>query len=340
MTGDAECPTRGLAAGSRVVVRRRLDVPDPSTGATLTDVVGDLVAADDASLTIRTRRGMQVVERGSVVAAKVVPPRPVRRGAPHRALGVQDLERVKVGAWPAPESARLGDWLLRAGGGLTHRANSVLAIGTPGAPLAHAVDRVEEWYAARGLVPDIALPGPTGFDTGADPLGAELLDRGWAPAIRSTTMTASIRELRSTLADGGQVRDGIRIDVADVPPHGWLALFAARRGGDPGLARAILLGSPAQWFATAIGDDDVVVGRARLALADGWAGLSAVEVVPSLRRRGLARRMLAALLPSAGSTLSIHLDVETDNLPARELYRSVGFGDHHEYVNLVAPQRG
>jgi predicted GNAT family acetyltransferase len=35
----------------------------------------------------------------------------------------------------------------------------------------------------------------------------------------------------------------------------------------------------------------------------------------------------------------MHLDVETDNAAARTLYRSVGFGDHHEYVNLVAPQR-
>ncbi len=339
MAADAECPTGGLAVGSRVVVRHRLAVPDPATGATLTDVVGDLVALDEGSLTIDTRHGRRVVERAAVTAAKIVPPRPSRRGAPHRALSVVDLERIKVDAWPAPEREPLGDWLLRAGGGLTHRANSALAVGSPGRPLADAVDTVARWYAARGLSPDLALPGPAGFDVGADPVGVELLARGWQAAIRSTTMTAAVPEVRATVARGRKADDGIRIDVTDEPPEGWLALFAARRGGDRDVARAILLGSPAQWFATAV-DGDVVVGRARLAVAHGWGGLSAVEVVPSHRRRGLAGRLLEALLPALGPTRSLHLDVELDNLPARTLYRSLGFEDHHEYVNLVAPQRG
>jgi ribosomal protein S18 acetylase RimI-like enzyme len=322
-----------------VVVRHRLDSPDPSTGATLTDVVGILVTVEEDSLTIETRNGRRVVARSSVTAAKAVPPRPSRRGAPHRALSVEDLERVKVDAWPAPERAWLGDWLLRAGGGLTHRANSALAIGSPGLPVAEAVDRVTDWYAGRGLAPDLALPGPTGFDLGSDPVGAELLRRGWAQAIRSAAMTASVAEVRATLRSLHAPADGIRIDVDTEPPEGWLAMFTARRGGEPVLARTILLGSPAQRFATAVAPDGSVVGRARLAVAAGWAGLSAVEVLPSHRRRGLARRMLAALLPFAAETRSMHLDVETDNAAARTLYRSVGFGDHHEYVNLVAPQR-
>jgi GNAT superfamily N-acetyltransferase len=338
MTAGAERPTRGLAPGSRVVLRCRLEAPDPSTGATLTDVVGDLVAADEDSLTLDTRQGRRVVARASVVLAKVVPPRPSRRGAPHRALSVADLERVKVDAWPAPERGRLGDWLLRAGGGLTHRANSALAVGSPGVPVSEAADRVTGWYVERGLCPDLALPGPTGFAPDADPVGAELVHRGWTVAIRSVAMTAAVAEVRTALAALAGPADGIRIDVGTEPPPEWLALFTARRGGDPALARSIVLGSPAQWFATAF-EDGSAVARARLALAGGWTGLSAVEVVPSHRRRGLARRMLAALLPAAGDTRSIHLDVETDNHPARALYRSVGFEDHHEYVNLVAPER-
>ena len=50
-------PDRDPRVGSRVVVRHRLDRPDPRTGATLTDVVGDLVADDDGILVVRTRRG-------------------------------------------------------------------------------------------------------------------------------------------------------------------------------------------------------------------------------------------------------------------------------------------
>src|SRR5438270_176346 len=47
----------------------------------------------------------------------------------------------------------LGEWLLRAAGGFTGRANSALAAGDPGMPLPQAVDQVCRWYAARGLPP-------------------------------------------------------------------------------------------------------------------------------------------------------------------------------------------
>ena len=48
---------RDPRVGSRVVVRHRLGAPDPLTGATLTDAVGELVSDDDGILVVRTRRG-------------------------------------------------------------------------------------------------------------------------------------------------------------------------------------------------------------------------------------------------------------------------------------------
>ena len=64
--------------------------------------------------------------------------------------------------WRAPEEASLGNWLLRAAEGFTGRANSALAVGDPGLPLAGAVDEAEAWYRARGLPPMIVIPGPLG----------------------------------------------------------------------------------------------------------------------------------------------------------------------------------
>ncbi|WP_317616698.1 hypothetical protein [Arthrobacter sp. NamB2] len=61
---------------TRVVVRRRLE-----DGAT--DSLGDLVALDATTCTVRTRRGDDVVLLADVVAAKPVPPAPPRR-APRR----------------------------------------------------------------------------------------------------------------------------------------------------------------------------------------------------------------------------------------------------------------
>lgn len=63
--------------GRRVTVRH-LVVEDGRDRPT--DVVGDLVAADDVSFTIRRRSGEQVtVDRARVLASKLLPPAPPRR---------------------------------------------------------------------------------------------------------------------------------------------------------------------------------------------------------------------------------------------------------------------
>ena len=77
-------------------------------------------------------------------------------------ISIPDLEQAAAGGWRAPEEARLGRWLLRAAGGFTGRANSALAIGDPGLPLAAALDQVGRWYQARGLPADGGRPVPAG----------------------------------------------------------------------------------------------------------------------------------------------------------------------------------
>jgi ribosomal-protein-alanine acetyltransferase len=70
----------------------------------------------------------------------------------------------------------------------------------------------------------------------------------------------------------------------------------------------------------------------------GWAGVMVVQdtaeiltvgVVPSARRTGLARRMLADLLAEAvrRGAREAFLEVRVDNEPARALYRSEGFAE-------------
>src|SRR5438105_2661678 len=77
-------------------------------------------------------------------------------------ISILDLERAALAGWQAPQEARLGGWVLRAGEGFTGRANSCLAIGDPGRPIEEAVAEVCAWYAARGLPAMIAVPYETG----------------------------------------------------------------------------------------------------------------------------------------------------------------------------------
>ena len=63
----------GLAPGTRVVVRYRL----PSGQAT--DVLGMLLSADDATLVVDGKRGIERIAVADVIAAKQVPPPPAPR---------------------------------------------------------------------------------------------------------------------------------------------------------------------------------------------------------------------------------------------------------------------
>src|SRR6266851_819271 len=67
------------------------------------------------------------------------------------AVSICELEAIAAKGWRAPEEAPLGGWMLRAARGFTGRANSALAAGDPGIPLAAAMTSVRRWYAARDL---------------------------------------------------------------------------------------------------------------------------------------------------------------------------------------------
>src|SRR5680860_392306 len=56
-------PVDGLRPGMRVVVRRHIEHG-------VTDALGDLVAMDANTVSILTRRGLVVIDRAAVVAAK------------------------------------------------------------------------------------------------------------------------------------------------------------------------------------------------------------------------------------------------------------------------------
>jgi hypothetical protein len=66
---------RGAPMGTRVVVRHHLS--DPS-GPSATDVLGYLSAIDDTHCVVASARGLVTIELAAVIAAKEIPPPPVR----------------------------------------------------------------------------------------------------------------------------------------------------------------------------------------------------------------------------------------------------------------------
>jgi GNAT superfamily N-acetyltransferase len=314
--------------GQRVVVRHRL--PDGSA----TDVVGELLHADDGELVVAGARGEVRVPLAHVVAGKVVPPRPSRPAPPHLALSIDDLEHVMAAHWRPRDSERLGDWLLRAAGGFTNRGNSVLVVGSPGVPAAEAVEHVTAWYAARGLPPRAAVPGPAGQPAAA---ASAFGTAGWLPVRGASAVVLTART--SALTAGPDLPAGLTLDLADRPDQAWQALYRYRGQVLPPGAIELLTSAPEQAFASVRVDGrTVAVGRGSLAHA--WVGVTAVEVAADHRRRGLARVVLAALAAwGAGlGARSTYLQVAEGNDAALALYLSAGFTVHHRYDYLSAPQ--
>jgi N-acetylglutamate synthase len=248
-------------------------------------------------------------------------------------ISIADLERVAALGWQAPERGQAGNWLLRAAGGFTGRANSALAAGGPGIPLEAAVEQARRWYAARGLPAMIAVPFPLSgpADSAVD---RYLARRGWR--IRpgpATVMTASPQAVAS--------RGGAALELAELAPEpddGWLSQYHYRGRDLPGAARAVLMSAPWQAFGS-IRDDGRTLAVGRVAAGGGWAGITAVEVAPGHRRRGLATAMTAALAAAAArhGAAGLYLQVEDGNEAARRMYLRAGFTCHHRYHYRVGP---
>lgn len=302
------------------MVRYRLH--DDVFGAT--DVLGTLESWSDGMLRIRPDRGSDRLEvaEPDVVAVKAVPARTVTR------RDVRDLESAAVHGWQALETEWLGGWLLRAAGGFTGRANSCMPLDDPGRPLPDAVAHVERWYRDRGLIPAFQVPEPLGVT-----LGPVLDARGWPPLEdRTLVMTATIDDAR------GAARDGlppVRVDAR--PDDAWLAGYHYRGGDLPAHAVDVLVNATSVGFAS-VDEAGIRVAIARGAVSDApsgrrWLGVTAVEVAPSARRRGLGSHIVAGLAEWAAGlgAQEAYLQVAEPNAPAQAAYRRVGFAEHHAY---------
>ncbi|MFE6042421.1 GNAT family N-acetyltransferase [Streptomyces sp. NPDC056452] len=327
ISGRLEVRMTAADVGKRVSVRQLISAPGETPK--FTDTVGVLTSWDNGVLSITPRSGESVhIAESSLVAGKVVPSAPARRRGP--AASFDELARVTARAWQPVESAPLGDWQLRAAGGFTRRANSVLPLGDPGLPLEAALEHVLRWYGERGLPAYIQTA--TGAQGTQEQLCAALEEHGWRREVSAEVRIGALAPVGDLDADVSAVRLARGTDDA------WLSRYQrfSTPGHAPGSDVLKVLGSgPSVWFATVPGEgaDGVPAAIGRCVVDGRWAGFMAVEVGPEYRRRGLATAVMTALARKAldeGASAS-WLQVEADNDGARALYDGMGFATHHRY---------
>lgn len=319
--------------GHRIVVRYRLPPPpDGTPGAPRhTDVLGILESWTNGVLAVRRATGelVEIAER-DVVAGKPIPPRPPRRTRPGTPVSGEQLAVITAAGWPAPEQVRLGEWILRAAGGFTGRANSALVVGSPGRPLDDALRTVCDFYAERGLpaMAQIIVDSP---------YEAEFERRGWTVAASAghdlvLVQTADLGDVRRAGSEGTG-RDDV-ILTGELTDE-WYARYRGDGRPTPA-ARHVLTGAEHVRLA-AIGHPPAAVGRG--VVTGDWLGMSALAVDPAQRRRGLATAIVAALVDWASMLGArwAYVQVGAGNAAARAMYDRLGFRTDHAYRYYAAP---
>ena len=227
------------------------------------------------------------------------------------------IEAAALAAWPPAETARDEGWLLRASGGNSRRANSVQAlVFASGASVDRAVDRVEAWYAKRGLPACFQLTDRAAPAT----LDAVLAGRGYG---RLSPVSVLARDIA-----GLDPPKGARIELDTRPtPRAMNAVCDPHWGPAARKARAELFARIRRPHAFAVLLDGLQPVAGGLCVVDKeLAGLFSIRTAPPARGRGHARAVIARLAAwgRGMGAKELYLQVEDDNEPSRAMVRPLG----------------
>jgi GNAT superfamily N-acetyltransferase len=298
--------------GKRVTIRLH------EAGGGFRDIVGIL----ESETTVRKRDGSLThfpPERIAIWREIIAPQEKAGHGAP-LSLRIREIELAASETWPAAEQRRIGDWLLRASGKFTMRANSVLPLGeppygNPGKPLQEAIDEVIAFYQERQLTPLFHIPLPTYIE-----LDEVLTKQGWQEKVSVRVMVADIPPFSHAVGN-----EGIW-EVANTPTEEWLSVQ-----NDHGVEE-IMKRTEAHYMGLRIDGHLVAVGRG--ANYQKWTTLTRLFVREDYRGRGFGRELILHILQEAlsrGATKAL-LQVSAENVIAIKLYESLGFTQHHTYL--------
>ena len=240
------------------------------------------------------------------------------------------LEIVTDRAWPARQSGALGGWRLNASDGWSRRINACWPLGEPGLPVDEAIAATEAFYAARGLPACFKLADGAVVPSN---LSEHLRARGYHPTHGTLVMVGEA-------AGGGE---DPAVSLSEVPDPAFEAVLAASAAGNLADARERLdalsrIPAPARFARLDL--DGEVAALGATAVDGDWAGIFGMRTLPDHRRKGLARRILGALLAQARAlgARQAYLQVEADNAPAISLYSGLGFTPAYGYRYWVVEE--
>ena len=246
---------------------------------------------------------------------------------------IKKIEDLSLNAWPSHQMQMYDGWILRFSYFYTHRTNCAEAVGMSLLPLSEKIEYCEQIYR-RWKTPCIFKISPV-----CDPDLDGILDgRGYRVEHRVDNMTADLLlpgvDLTEEAEKGSAAlsRHGLALNVRDRVSREWInGLFSLKHTEDPihlRIVPSMYDAIPMDEIAVSITDADGRIGGTGLGILDrDYIGIYAIHVREDLRRMGLARLICSTLLArgKANGAKKAYLQCVTDNLPAKRLYRSLGF---------------
>jgi ribosomal protein S18 acetylase RimI-like enzyme len=238
---------------------------------------------------------------------------------------VEAIERATITTLAPRAVEELPGWLLPFDPTPLQRSRAAVPLRHRPVDLA-ILDTIDARYRAHDLPPRYRIADVPAFA----PLREELTRRGLTPNNPALVQVAPLPALRALwpASDAPVSRR-----MTDEWRRGYIAY-----GGDPvkEQRRLEILERHDHSLFTYLreGDDIIAVGAAGIAF--GFACGHSVRVSPQHRRRGLAGRIMGALVhaasPEEAESLQVMLQVEADNTGAVELYRRAGFVTLWQYT--------
>jgi GNAT superfamily N-acetyltransferase len=214
-----------------------------------------------------------------------------------------------------------GQWLFRASGKYTMRANSVLPQGAPpfGKPekeIDEAIKDVITFYSERGLEPIFHLPLAL-----YEELFNYLLAHGWREKLRAQVQVIDIPV--------SEIDSDLVLEVSDRCNSEWLLV--------QGDEKLLDLMDKTQALYYILKKQDTAVAVLRAGISDDWAVISRLFVKPEYRGNKFSQELMHLVfrdLRLAGITKAA-LQVDLSNEAAIALYKGLGFRKHHEYSYVI-----
>jgi len=318
--GDYRYPMKWTGAtGLMDHIGKRLTIRLHDVDGGYRDIVGIL----ESPSTLRHKDGREITFSQNEIAIYreiIQVPQMAGKGAP-LSIRIIELEKLLNSTWSATEQIMHGEWLFRASGKYTMRANSVLPqgaapYGEPEKSIDEAIQDVITFYAHRDLEPIFHLPLPL-----YEELFTYLLAHGWREKLRAQVQVADIGI--------SEIKPDSILEISTSCNPEWLSVQ-----GDEQLLN-LMDKTPARYYILKRDNNPVAVLRA--GIHDDWAVISRLFVKPEYRGLKYSQELMLSVfnnLYSSGIT-KVALQVDISNGPAMALYKGLGFRKHHEYSYVI-----